>query len=103
MVARVAGPLNWVAGMHSPYAKIMTTANDNVMKVGGGSTNTDENRVEKETWTLLGAAAAVVAPLVYNTIKEALFEKSKRKREERYIIVQLIFILDKYIADCEFL
>lgn len=103
MVARVADPLNWFAGMHSPHAKIMTTANDNVMKVGGSSTNTEESQVEKETWTLLGAAAAVVAPLVYNTVKEALFEKSKRKREERYIIVQLIFILDKYIADCEFL
>ncbi|WP_281064304.1 hypothetical protein [Leclercia pneumoniae] len=41
----------------------------------------------KETWTLFGAETAVVAPLVYNTIKEAVFEKSKQKREERYIIV----------------
>ena len=59
--------------------------------------------MEKETWALLGAAAAVVAPLIFNTVKEVLFEKRKRKREEIYIIVQLIFILDKYISECRFL
>lgn len=59
--------------------------------------------MEKETWALLGAAAAVAFPLIFNTIKEAFWEARKRKREERYIIVQLIFVLDKYIAECEFL
>lgn len=59
--------------------------------------------MEKETWALLGAAAAVGIPLVFNTIKETTFEFIKIKRERRYIIVQVIFILDRYIADCEFL
>jgi len=59
--------------------------------------------MEKETWALLGAAAAVAAPLIFNTVKEAVLEEKKRRKEERYIIVQLIFILDKYIAECEFL
>ncbi|MFZ4210565.1 hypothetical protein ACOZB2_03895 [Pantoea endophytica] len=59
--------------------------------------------MEKETWALLGAATAVAVPLVYNTLKEAVFEFKKKKREENYIIIQLIFVLDKYIAECEFL
>uniref|UniRef100_UPI003FA5BCBA hypothetical protein n=1 Tax=Klebsiella variicola TaxID=244366 RepID=UPI003FA5BCBA len=42
-------------------------------------------------------------PLIYNTVKEAIWETKKRKREERYIVVQLIFMLDKYISQCEFL
>lgn len=81
MVARVASPFNWVAGMHSSHAKIMTVANANVMKVGGSSTNTEDNRVEKETCTLLGAAAKVIAPLVYNTVKEAVFEKVNEREK----------------------
>lgn len=59
--------------------------------------------MEKETWALLGAAAAVATPLIYNTLKEAIWDTKKRNREERYIIVQLLFTLDKYIAECEFL
>jgi len=59
--------------------------------------------VEKETWALMGAAAAVAVPLIYNTVKEAIWETKKRKREERYIVIQLIFMLDKYISQCEFL
>lgn len=59
--------------------------------------------VEKETWALMGAASAVAVPLIYNTVKEAIWETKKRKREERYIVVQLIFMLDKYISQCEFL
>ncbi|GKN49791.1 hypothetical protein NUKP84_43260 [Klebsiella variicola] len=59
--------------------------------------------VEKETWALIGAASAVAVPLIYNTVKEAIWETKKRKREERYIVVQLIFMLDKYISQCEFL
>lgn len=59
--------------------------------------------VEKETWALMGAASAVAVPLIYNTVKEAIWETKKRKREERYIVTQLIFMLDKYISQCEFL
>ncbi|MEN4743651.1 hypothetical protein ABEH08_23025 [Pantoea agglomerans] len=59
--------------------------------------------MEKETWALLGAAAAVAAPLIFNTVKEAIWERKKRKREERHIVIQLIFLLDKYISQCEFL
>ncbi|EMX9090294.1 hypothetical protein [Klebsiella oxytoca] len=59
--------------------------------------------MEKETWTLLGAAVAVVVPLIYNTIKEAIWESKKQKKEEQYIIVQLLFVLDKYISECDFL
>lgn len=59
--------------------------------------------MEKETWALLGAAFAVGIPLVFNTIKETTFEYIKVKRERRYIIVQVIFMLDRYIAECEFL
>ncbi|MGF6477688.1 hypothetical protein ABIE06_004545 [Pantoea dispersa] len=59
--------------------------------------------MEKETWTLFGAATAVVVPLIFNTVKEAVRERKKRKSEERYIVVQLIFVLDKYISQCEFL
>lgn len=59
--------------------------------------------VEKETWALMGAASAVAVPLIYNTVKEAIWETKKRKREERYIVIQLIFMLDKYISQCEFL
>ncbi|HBX9938293.1 TPA: hypothetical protein MIM79_13025 [Klebsiella variicola] len=51
----------------------------------------------------MGAASAVAVPLIYNTVKEAIWETKKRKREERYIVVQLIFMLDKYISQCEFL
>ncbi len=59
--------------------------------------------VEKETWALMGAASAIAVPLIYNTVKEAIWETKKRKREERYIVIQLIFMLDKYISQCEFL
>ncbi len=51
----------------------------------------------------MGAASAVAVPLIYNTVKEAIWETKKRKREERYIVMQLIFMLDKYISQCEFL
>ncbi|KNZ82474.1 hypothetical protein [Morganella morganii] len=59
--------------------------------------------MEKETWALVGAAAAIAGPLIFNTIKEAVWERKKRKREERHIVIQLIFVLDKYISQCEFL
>jgi len=59
--------------------------------------------MEKETWALLGAAAAVAAPLIFNTVKEVIWETKKRKREEGHIVIQLIFLLDNYISQCEFL
>lgn len=59
--------------------------------------------MQKEIWTLLGAATAVAVPLIFNTAKEFVWETKKRKKEERYIIIQLIFILDKYISECNFL
>ncbi|WP_036966747.1 hypothetical protein [Providencia alcalifaciens] len=59
--------------------------------------------MENETWALIGAASAIATPLIYNTVKEAFWETKKRKREERYIVIQLIFMLDKYISQCEFL
>ena len=59
--------------------------------------------MEKETWALMGAAAAVAVPLIYNTVKEAVWETKKRKREERHIVIQIIFMLDRYIAQCQFL
>ncbi|HDU8590985.1 hypothetical protein ACSNKO_04220 [Proteus mirabilis] len=59
--------------------------------------------MENETWALMGAASAIAVPLIYNTVKEAIWETKKRKREERYIVIQLIFMLDKYISQCEFL
>ncbi|MCX2194461.1 hypothetical protein LD112_20475 [Pantoea agglomerans] len=36
--------------------------------------------MEKETWALLGAAAAVAAPLIFNTVKEAVWETKKKKK-----------------------
>lgn len=59
--------------------------------------------MEKETWALVGAAAAITGPLIFNTVKEAVWEREKRRREERHIVIQLIFVLDKYISQCEFL
>ncbi|MCP2233046.1 MULTISPECIES: hypothetical protein [Erwinia] len=59
--------------------------------------------MEKETWALVGAAAAIAGPLIFNTVKEAFWERKKRKREERHIVIQLIFLLDKYISQCQFL
>lgn len=59
--------------------------------------------MEKETWVLVGAAAAIAGPLIFNTVKEAFWERKKRKREERNIVIQLIFLLDKYISQCQFL
>lgn len=59
--------------------------------------------MEKETWALVGAAAAIAGPLIFNTVKEAFWERKKRKREERHIVIQLIYLLDKYISQCQFL
>lgn len=42
-------------------------------------------------------------PLIVNTVKETIFEYIRNKRDRNYIVVQVIFFLDKYIAKCEFL
>lgn len=54
-------------------------------------------------FTLLGASVGAAVPLIFNTIKELCIQRNNRKNEEKYIIVQLVFIIDKYISDCDFL
>lgn len=48
----------------------------------------------------MGAAAAIGIPLLFNMFKEMSFDSKKRKTERDYILVQLIFILDKFTAAC---
>lgn len=55
----------------------------------------------KEYWTLMGASVGAAVPLIFNTLKELCIQRKSRKNEEKYIIVQLVFILDKYISDCD--
>ncbi len=66
----------------------------NVYKIG-----TDE--LEKQTWAFIGAATAVALPLIFNTIKDFIVGIIKIRRERKYISVQLIFLLDKFTAECE--
>ncbi|WP_337015315.1 hypothetical protein [Leclercia sp. AS011] len=47
-----------------------------------------------------GAVAVVGTPLVFNAIKEFCFDLKKRNAERAYISVQLVFLLDKFAADC---
>ncbi|SXF39247.1 hypothetical protein [Klebsiella variicola] len=54
----------------------------------------------KETWALIGAASAVIAPPIIVGIKESIFESKKANKERLYMSVQLIFVLDKFTADC---
>ncbi|HHH0281198.1 TPA: hypothetical protein ACPZNW_004145 [Yersinia enterocolitica] len=56
--------------------------------------------MSKESWAIMGAAAAIGIPLLFNMFKEMYFDYKKRKTERDYILVQLIFILDKFTADC---
>lgn len=53
-----------------------------------------------ETWPIIGAAAVVATPLIYNTVKDIILDIRRNKRERTYISIQLIFILDKFVADC---
>lgn len=48
----------------------------------------------------LGGAVAISFPLVFNLVKEIYFDKRKRKEEQAYISVQLVFQLDKFVARC---
>ncbi|MGK4478671.1 hypothetical protein ACSMDC_09840 [Yersinia enterocolitica] len=48
----------------------------------------------------LGGAAAVSIPLLFNLIKEIVFDWRKRNAERVYISVQLVFLLDKFVAHC---
>ncbi|HHH2234986.1 TPA: hypothetical protein ACPY5O_003782 [Yersinia enterocolitica] len=56
--------------------------------------------MSKESWALIGAVAAIGIPLLFNMLKEIYFDYIKRKTERDYILVQLIFILDKFTAAC---
>lgn len=49
---------------------------------------------------IAGAVAAIAAPLIFNAIKEYYFDLKKRNAERAYISVQLVFLLDKFAADC---
>ncbi|CAH3929848.1 hypothetical protein AI2795V1_4708 (plasmid) [Serratia marcescens] len=48
----------------------------------------------------LGGTAAIAFPLIFNLGKEFYFDWRKRKAERAYISVQLIFLLDKFVARC---
>ncbi|WP_262244296.1 hypothetical protein [Serratia liquefaciens] len=48
----------------------------------------------------LAGAAAIGIPLMFNLGKELYFDWRKRKAERAYISVQLIFLLDKFVARC---
>lgn len=48
----------------------------------------------------LGGAAAVGFPLLFNLVKELVFDWKKMKVERTYISVQLVFILDKFVSEC---
>ncbi|MGP2966233.1 hypothetical protein [Serratia marcescens] len=54
----------------------------------------------KETWAFIGAATGIAIPLIFNTIKDVIFERNKRFTERRYIGVQLVFLLDKFTSHC---
>ncbi|MDY4348901.1 hypothetical protein [Pectobacterium brasiliense] len=48
----------------------------------------------------LGGAAAVGVPLLFNLVKEMVFDLRKIKAERIYISVQLVFLLDKFVSEC---
>lgn len=48
----------------------------------------------------LGGAAAIGIPLLFNLWKEVHFDARKREEERAYISVQLVFLLDKFVARC---
>lgn len=48
----------------------------------------------------LGGAAAVGIPLLFNLVKEIVFDRRKSKTERTYISVQLVFLLDKFVSEC---
>lgn len=52
------------------------------------------------TMGFLGGASAIGFPLMFNLVKEIVFDKRKRNAERAYISVQLVFLLDKFVARC---
>ncbi|CAM3835905.1 hypothetical protein BS639_17420 [Rouxiella silvae] len=53
--------------------------------------------IDKPTWAVIGAIAAVAIPMIYNMVNEII----KASRERKYVMVQLIFLLDKFTSGCE--
>ena len=52
--------------------------------------------IDKPTWAIIGAIAAVAVPMAYNMVNEII----KAKRERKYVEVQLIFLLNKFASGC---
>ena len=52
---------------------------------------------EKAFW---GSAAVVGVPLIFNLVKDIGLDWRKRKEERAFISVQLVFLLDKFVASC---
>lgn len=50
--------------------------------------------------SFIGAAAAISIPLIVNIAKDIWFDVRKRKTEKNYIVVQLIYLLDEFVANC---
>lgn len=48
----------------------------------------------------LGGAVAIGFPLLFNLWKDFHFDKRKREAERAFISVQLVFLLDKFVALC---
>lgn len=48
----------------------------------------------------LAGSAAIGTPLLANFLKELWFDRRKRKAERAYICIQLVFLLDKFVARC---
>lgn len=53
--------------------------------------------IETAFW---GGSAVIGIPLIFNFMKDIYFDKRKRKEEQAYISVQLIFLLEKFVAKC---
>ncbi|MGN8239540.1 hypothetical protein [Enterobacter soli] len=56
--------------------------------------------ISPENAAFYGAAAAIGVPLIANFFKELWFDRRKRRAERAFISVQLVFLLDKFIANC---
>jgi len=50
--------------------------------------------------SFVGASLATCVPLVFNLIKDVVFDYRKRKAERAFIGVQLIFILENFVSKC---
>lgn len=56
--------------------------------------------MDKGWYALIGGAVAIALPLIGNFIKELYFENLKRKTEHNFIVIQLVFLLDKFSSEC---